>query len=67
MANNDIVKIYDPAPQVSYIIYTKNKRKLYSASGNISSIKRYCDKAGIDYSKCKDVTVSGCHYLEREK
>lgn len=62
-----MTKIYDPAPQVSYIIYTKNKRKLYSASGDISSIKRYCDENKIDYSKCKDTTVLGCHYLERVK
>lgn len=62
-----MTKIYDPAPQVSYIIYTKNKRKLYSASGNISSIKRYCDENKIDYSKCNDTTVLGCHYLERVK
>ena len=60
-----MTKIYDPAPQVSFIIYTKNKRRLYSASGDISSIKRYCDENKINYDKCKDTTVLGCHYLER--
>lgn len=59
------VKIYDPAPQVSYVVYTKNKRELLSASGNISAIKEYCDRTKISYDKCVNTTTLGCHFLER--
>lgn len=59
------VKLYDPAPQVSYVVYTKKKRELLAASGNVTEIKKYCDKLKIDYSKCKGTTVLGCHFLER--
>ena len=67
---DEMIKVYEPAPRVSYIIYFSNKKgrtQLYSACGNIDMIKEYCDKHKIDYSKCKDNTVEGCHYFEEIK
>lgn len=63
-------KIYNPAPRVVYVIFTTNKKgkkKLYSACGNLDSIKDYCNRHSIDYSKCCDNAVCGCHYLEEGK
>lgn len=65
-----MIKVYEPASRISYIIYFSNKKgikQLYSACGDIDSIKEYCDKWKINYSKCKDSTVDGVKYLEVEK
>lgn len=61
-----MTKIYDPTPFVAYVVYTskKGKKTLYSGCGRISAIKEYCDRNKIDYSKCTDSAVDGCHYLE---
>ena len=60
-------KIYDPEPRVAYIIFSnikKGRKMLYSACGNIDAIKYYCRKHNIDYSRCKEINLDGCHYLE---
>lgn len=65
----DMCKIYDPIKRVAFIIYyfsNKNRKRLYSASGNIDDIKDFCDRNKIDYSKCKESTVCGVHYFEED-
>lgn len=60
-------KIYNPTPRVVYVIFTTNKKekkKLYSACGDIDRIKEYCNRNGIDYSKCNSNAIDGVHYLE---
>lgn len=59
-------KIYDPEPRVAYIVFSniKNKKILYSACGNINAIKDFCRKHNIDYSRCNEINLDGCHYLE---
>ena len=64
----ETIKIYSPSPRVVYVIYysSKNKKKLYSACGNISEIKEYCKRYSIDYEECEDNEISETHYLERK-
>lgn len=63
-------KIYNPTARVVYVIFTTNKKgkkNLYSACGNIDNIKEYCNRNGIDYSKCNINPIAGIHYLEEGK
>lgn len=64
-----MTKIYEPAPCIAYLIFSniKNKKILYSSSGNIDAIKDYCIRYKIDYSNCRDHIVDGVKYLELGK
>ena len=62
-------KIYSPAQQIAYIIFSskKGRKYLFSACGNTDTIKRYCDMNKINYTKCKESVSDGIHYFDVER